>query len=407
MAIYTLENTIQKYDWGSSDDLPRLLGRDNPDGEPWAELWMGAHPKAPSIAIDPTDGTRVSLDRLIAGDTIGTLGAATAERFGGNLPFLFKILAAASPLSIQSHPTKRKAEHGFAREEFLGIPLDAPERSYKDPNHKPETVVALTEFEGMCGFRPVDDIIDNIKALSPDDWRFFARRLADDPGKLELSVLFYTVISNSKNERQKRLSLARKRGARIISDEPPDSPRSRTFSWILKLMDFYPDDMGALAPLVLNLFRLEPGQALNLSAGQAHAYLHGAAAEIMANSDNVLRGGLTTKHVDIPEFISTLNFESSAVKPLGATGRKGNFLSYPGEAPDYSLARADVSGRLSVANRPTTPEILLCTAGSLELLGSGGQRVGLPCGASAFVSASETGYSLAGTGSVFRAGVPS
>ncbi|MBN2874044.1 MAG: mannose-6-phosphate isomerase, class I, partial [Spirochaetales bacterium] len=329
MAVYPLENKIQKYAWGSTNFIPSLLGAQNPDAEPWAELWMGAHPKAPSMAINPHTGARVSLDALIAGDTVAMLGSKVAARFGDTLPFLFKVLSAAKPLSIQAHPSKKKAERGFEREEFAGIPVDAPERNYRDPNHKPETVVALTPFQGLCGFRPIQDIVEDIKALSPNSWRSLVGRLADSPGKLELSVFFYSIVSMPADRKTLVLNTAKKRCANALADRAAGEARSHVFSWVLRLMDEYPGDIGALAPISMNLFELKPGEALNLAAGQPHAYLSGNAIEIMANSDNVLRGGLTSKHIDIPELISALSFDSASVTPLAPAADPGGFMRYP------------------------------------------------------------------------------
>jgi len=406
MAIYRLKNSIQKYDWGSPTALPLLLGMENPTGEPWAELWMGAHPKAPSLAVDPVTGTEEPLDRLIARDPARTLGAPTASRFGGSMPFLLKILSASRPLSIQAHPSKLKAERGFAQEEQKGIPIDAPERNYKDANHKPETVVALTEFEGLCGFRRIDEILKNVEALAQGQFERFAGRLARDPGKLELSVFFYTFISMADDAKAELLGFARDRSRAIVASEPPDSPTGGTFSWVLRLMDAYPGDVGALAPLILNLFKLKPGQALNLSAGEAHAYLRGTAVEIMANSDNVLRGGLTSKHMDVPEFISSLNFDSVTVEAMEAGAPADGFSPYRCDVPDYFIAKADVDGALTTSRRVQSPEILLCTEGSLRIVGADGSGSPLDRGSSVFVTADEGDYSLSGNGTVFRAGVP-
>jgi len=407
MSVFVLENTVQKYDWGSPEELPRLLGKENPTGEPWAELWMGAHPKAPSIAVDPATGARTPLDKLIADAPIKTLGSSVAGRFNNTLPFLFKILSAAKPLSIQAHPSKLKAEHGFAREEFAGIPIDAPDRNYKDANHKPETVVALTPFEGLCGFRPIAEIVENIKLLAPQDWRRLVGRLSDDPGKLELSVFFHSMISQTGDVIHKRLDYTLARSRRIVASEPQNGPVRTLFSWVLKLLEYYPGDVGTLAPLVLNLFRLEPGQALNLSAGQPHAYLCGTAAEIMANSDNVLRGGLTGKHRDVPEFISALGFDSGTINPVVAKKVKNGFSTYRCEAPDYSIAKALVAGHLEITGKPAVPEILLCTDGTLELVTANGHKFAIPKGTSVFVTADEKSYALSGHGTVFKASVPS
>ncbi|MBU0926278.1 MAG: mannose-6-phosphate isomerase, class I [Spirochaetes bacterium] len=406
MAIYSLKNVVQRYDWGSPTALPLILGKDNPSGEPWAELWMGAHPKAPSIAVDPSTGAEAPLDALISDAPAAALGEETAARFGGVLPFLLKILSAAKPLSIQAHPSKRKAEHGFAREEFMGIPLDAPERNYKDSNHKPETVVALTRFEGLCGFRALDDIIQNVKLLAPSDWERYAGRLARDPGRLELSVFFYTFISLADEEKKKHLNSARARSGRIVETEPAGSVTSKLFSRVLTLMEAYPDDIGALAPLILNLFELEPGQALNLAAGVPHAYLGGTAVEIMANSDNVLRGGLTHKHMDVPELVSALSFESASIEPLAPVAAPDGFSLYPCDIPDYSISKAVVDGLLRTSGRAAAPEIVLCVDGSLEISASSGASVPLPRGASVFVTADEAEYSISGGGTAFRASVP-
>jgi mannose-6-phosphate isomerase len=391
--------------------MPGFLGKANPGNEPWAELWMGAHPKAPSLALCP-DGSRLGLDKLIGSDPQGLLGASTASRFAGKLPFLFKLLSAGMPLSIQAHPSRLKAQRGFAKEQEAGIPLDAPERNYRDDNHKPETVVALTRFHGICGFRPIDEIISNIKLASGARWRNYVGRLADDPGRLELSVLFYNMVSMKEQNKATVLKATRLRGEHILREETSSSPVAATFGWVLKLMDEYPGDIGALAPLLLNLFTLEPGQALFLAAGEPHAYLGGLAAEIMANSDNVLRGGLTSKHIDIPELISVLNFDSHPIDTLDAKPTPDGFSSYPVRCEDFMISRAHIKGSLAIKDRPEGPEILLCTDGKLEISlpqrkqGKAGQSVVLQKGDSVFIPASETAYAVEGKGELFKAAVP-
>ncbi len=410
MSIYLLENQIQKYDWGSSDAIASFLGRDNTADEPWAELWMGAHPKAPSIAIDPETGVRARLDDLIAADPARILGSGAAGRFDGKLPFLFKVLSAAKPLSIQAHPTKLKAEHGFDKEDRAGIPLDAAERNYKDRNHKPETIVAMTGFEGMCGFRPIPQIIEDVRLLSPRGWSQRIARLEAEPGKLEMSVFFYTVVSLGGEQKANTLAFSMARCDRIIADTSLSDQRKRPFAWVLKLMKEYPGDIGALAPLVLNLFHLQPGQGLNLMAGVPHAYLSGTAFEIMANSDNVLRGGLTGKHIDIPELISVMGFESETYKPVEPKATRDGFLAYPSSYPDYALAKAVIKNKLAMRSRAGyedgVPEILLCTDGALELNYGRGAPLQLHRGDSVFITADEGKYVLSGVGQIFRASVP-
>jgi mannose-6-phosphate isomerase len=340
------------------------------------------------------------------------LGKDVSKRFGGKLPFLFKLLAAGMPLSIQAHPSRLKAQRGYAKEQEAGIPLDAPERNYRDANHKPETVVALTRFDGICGFRPIDEIISNIKLASGARWRNYVGRLSADPGRLELSVLFYNMVSLRDQNKATVLNVTRMRGERIVREEAPGSAVSATFSWVLKLMDEYPGDIGALAPLLLNLFTLEPGQALFLAAGEPHAYLGGLAAEIMANSDNVLRGGLTSKHIDIPELISVLNFDSHPIDILEARPEQNGFNTFPVRCDDFMISWARPEGCLAVADRPAGPEILLCTEGKLTLNLPPGKRdqepqaVVLNKGDAAFIPASETAYRIEGAGALYKAAVP-
>lgn len=411
MALYPLDNPIQKYAWGDKILMPDFLGKKNQDNDPWAELWMGAHPKAPSLALCP-DGSRLGLDKLIESDPQGMLGKEVSRHFAGKLPFLFKLLSAGKPLSIQAHPSKLKAQRGFAKEQEAGIPLDAPERNYRDANHKPETVVAITRFDGICGFRPIEEIIANIKLVAGARWRDYAGRLSADPGRLELSVLFYNMVSLRDHNKAKVLKATRIRGERILQEEALGSATLATFGWVLKLMDEYPGDLGALAPLLLNLFTLEPGQALFLAASEPHAYLRGMAAEIMANSDNVLRGGLTSKHIDIPELISVLNFDSHPIDVLEARPGPDGFSSYPVRCDDFMISWARPKGLLVVADKPAGPKILLCTDGQLKIsLPPGrqdmdGRAVVLNKGDAAFIPAADAAYRIEGVGALLKAAVP-
>ncbi len=402
MRAYILENPIQRYEWGSVDGLSETLGIPNPDKAPLAELWMGAHPKAPSIAL--VEGGRRPLDALIAEDPARFLGASTAERFGGALPFLFKVLSAGAPLSIQAHPSKRKAERGYERENFAGIPLDAPERNYRDANHKPEMTVALSRFEGLCGFRPIEEIIENIGIIAPEQRARYVGRLERSPGRVELSVLFYSMLSTDPEERRTMLARTRAATARLLAEGRIPQARAESFRWIGKLLDLYPDDMGALAPLVLNHLVLEPGQAAYIETGELHAYLSGTALELMANSDNVIRGGLTKKHVDVPELVSVLSFDMGKPEPLTPRRLSAFEELYPSFAPDFQLSRLYVHND-SVELAPEGPEILLCIEGGLELSEDTGS-LKLGRGTSVFVGADAGRYRLAGNGIAYRASVP-
>lgn len=406
MPIFRLENPIQHYDWGTADAIPGLLGIDNPDGKPCAELWMGAHPKAPSIA--ETEDGPMPLDRLIARAPIPALGPTVAERFGPVLPFLFKVLSAAKPLSIQAHPPRFKAERGFAKENLEAVPLDAPERNYKDPNHKPEMLVALEDFEGLCGFRPIPEILGLIRKVAPREYDQIAGNLDRNPGKVELSVLFYRFISYSPNLKRDLLYSAERRIRRILDREPDPAVRD-TLSWVLTLMRLFPGDVGALTPLILNHFRLRPGQAVFIEPGQIHAYLRGTGLEIMANSDNVLRGALTAKTIDIPELLSVVSFNPTSLRILSPDRSGPSVESYPSGASEFRLDRLNLEVGHEIRRGLPGPEILLCLEGWLTITETrdGSTRGGLALerGGCAFITADVRDYALGGKGLAFRAGV--
>ena len=398
MRIYRLKNMTMSYAWGSSDGLSRVLSLPNPSGGPLAELWMGAHPKAPSLVLMPEGPRR--LDELIKADPLGTLGAPCMAHFGPALPFLFKALSAAKPLSIQVHPAKRKAERGYEKERESGILDDAENRNYKDPNHKPELSVALTSFEALCGFRPIDKIIEAMKILAPEDHRRFFGRLEKAPGRIELSVFFYSLMTQPLEERRTMVEgTARRIEAQIETGRVPEAEIA-AWRWVRKLAALWPGDIGALSPLIFNYLTLEPGQAIFIAPAEPHAYLAGTALEIMANSDNVIRGALTEKHIDVPEFISVLSFQSGKPPLLAPVMGEDEEEVFPCPVADFSLARIGVT-------KPSTrkvegPEILLCGEGQVEIESEGGKLV-LARGESAFVRADARSFSVSGNGLVWRA----
>lgn len=404
MPIFRLENRVQHYDWGTIDAIPRLLGIENPLRKPYAELWMGAHPLAPSSVRTPHGS--LSLADLIARDPRSALGKEAQERFGPSLPFLFKVLSAARALSIQAHPSRRKAASGFERENIAAIPLDAQERNYRDPNHKPEMIVALEGFDGLCGFRPIKDILRIVRAVVGDEHRRIVGNLEDRPGKVELSVLVYRYITLSQNQRQDVLDSLSDR-LPMLQEKEKDAELRRILGWTRELMATFPGDIGALAPFVLNIFHLEPGQALFLAPGQIHAYLKGTGLEIMANSDNVLRGGLTSKHVDVSEFISNLTFNPERVHPFEAARVDDWVEEYPKVADEFRLDRIRIARDGIAGRRQGGPEILLCVEGRVEAVDNAvpDEHVTLSRGMSAFVSADTERYTLRGNGLLYRAGV--
>lgn len=380
-----LEGVIRHYDWGSVESIPQLLGVPA-TGEPWAELWLGAHPSAPSAV----GGVAAPLDAVIAADPIAALGAEVAERFGG-LPFLLKVLAADAPLSLQAHPSIPGAEAGFDREDEAGIPIDAPNRSFRDRNHKPELICALTEFDALCGFRDPSAtlaILDTIDTAALDPIRAQIRGSSDTQG---LDTLLGHLLMLSVDD---AAALSESVAAACRVDGPALGRAERAMA--AALGDRYPGDPGVVIALLLNLVTLAPGEALFLGAGNLHSYLRGTGVEIMANSDNVLRGGLTSKHVDVETLLAvvdTVPVEPAVQHPSIVDG----VATYDTPVPEFSLQRVEVDGDHRIAGGPA---ILLCIDGAVEA----GEHL-LDRGAAAWSSAEESEIELSGRGTVFRAGV--
>jgi mannose-6-phosphate isomerase len=382
---------------------------------------MGAHPSAPSKAI--VEGAKVGLDELIRRGPQEALGASVVGKLGSSLPFLFKVLSAGTPLSIQAHPSKRKAQLGFERENLGGIPVDASERNYRDPNHKPEMAVALTRFELICGFRPVAEIIENMRLVAPGEFERALERLERDPSRVELSVFFYGLISADERAHARLLATTAKGISDALDSGKVPAGREGAFRWVLKIMDFFPGDVGAVLPIVLNHVVLEPGQAAFIAPGELHAHLSGTCLEIMANSDNVIRGALTKKFVDLPELVSVLSFNPERVMPVVPSAIAPCEEAYPTFVPDFEISKVSVGGGRRYGRSSRGPEILLCTSGEAELLCPGEQppqlgrgdaksaeRFVLERGESAFVAAGACDYELAavsgGDAVVYRASVP-
>jgi mannose-6-phosphate isomerase len=405
-TVLLLDNPIQNYAWGSRTSLARLLGRP-PAEQPEAELWIGAHPQAPSRSSDGR-----SLLELIRTDPTGMLGPAVEQRFGARLPFLLKVLAVASPLSLQAHPNLEQARAGFAREQAAGIPLDARERTYKDDNHKPELLCALTRFEALSGFRAPLETAALLDQLGLGQLELVAqlRSQAPEPLRGAFSGL---------------MSLPRDAGARLAADVVARSelasaapgPFRASYGWAARLGRAYPGDVGAVASLLLHHLVLEPLQAVYLEAGRLHAYLEGTGVEIMANSDNVLRGGLTPKHLDVPELLRVLHFDAPAVAPTPTRQVSAVELAYETPAPEFRLSRIDLDGRGAYAAPLEGPELLLCVEGQVGVqLGAPPAQASaepeprartLRQGQACFLPASTGQVRLSGTARVFRAGVAS
>lgn len=370
MSAQLLDGAVRRYDWGSPTAIPRLIGLE-PDGRPVAELWFGAHPDDPARLVEAGN----TLDAVIAANPEGALGVEVLDRFGAQLPYLVKLLGAAKPLSLQVHPTKAQAEAGFAAEDAAGIARDAPERNYRDRNHKPELLCALTEFEALCGFRPVPRTRQLVAALDLPELDFlraaldsadplrtaFARTLAlPDPGPVVAALV-------------DRLS--------------PDGPmRGAALA-----AEHFPGDVGVVLALLLNYVRLAPGEAIFLGAGNVHAYLRGLGVEIMAASDNVLRCGLTSKHVDADELMKITDFTELA-DPRWPAGDAG----FEVPVPDFRLLPLRVAGAQALPL--AGPCIVLCTEGAVTV-----GDVPVPPGRAAFVPAADGAVPISGRGTVFVA----
>ncbi|EEJ9024946.1 mannose-6-phosphate isomerase, partial [Salmonella enterica subsp. enterica] len=312
-----LINSVQNYAWGSKTALTELYGIANPQQQPMAELWMGAHPKS-SSRITTANGETVSLRDAIEKNKTAMLGEAVANRFG-ELPFLFKVLCAAQPLSIQVHPNKRNSEIGFAKENAAGIPMDAAERNYKDPNHKPELVFALTPFLAMNAFREFSDIVSLLQPVAGAHSAI--AHFLQAPNAERLSQLFASLLNMQGEEKSRALAVLK---------AALNSQQGEPWQTIRVISEYYPDDSGLFSPLLLNVVKLNPGEAMFLFAETPHAYLQGVALEVMANSDNVLRAGLTPKYIDIPELVANVKFEPKpAGKLLTAPVKSGAELDFP------------------------------------------------------------------------------
>ncbi len=377
---------VMPYAWGSRRAIAELQGRPAPTS-PEAELWMGAHPLAPSTLV--RGGAELTLLDCIEADPERELGPASA-RFGRHLPFLMKILAAEQPLSLQAHPDLAQAKDGFAREDALGIPRSAPHRSYKDASHKPELLAALTPFDALLGFRTPSEIRTLFRSLP-------APRLASLEAHLDQPEPLRAIFAHLMHLPADDASALVDEVTRAAS-APGSFPRERDL--VRRLAALYPGDRGVVTALLLNLVHLEPGDAIFLAARTLHADLGGTGVEIMASSDNVLRGGLTPKHVDVAELARVLAFEPTAPAVLRARevdGAPGE-LVYDAPALEFSLSLLEVDGAITPTR--SGPEILFVSDGAVH---AGSAR--LARGDVAYVPASDPPYTLRGRGRVFRAKV--
>ena len=389
--FYPLNNVIQDYAWGSYTSLNTLFGIANPDNKPQAEIWMGAHSNG--CAKITVDGKETLLSDFINKDMSAVIGAETADTFG-ELPYLFKVLCAEKALSVQVHPSKAQAEAGFAKEEAAGIPLSAGIRNYKDPNHKPELVYALTSYTAMNGFRDYAEILSFFHKLNIDELSALVSALNANQNEQGLSAFFEALLSLEGKQKDAAVTKLLAFASESQSDE--------LFALLLTLAEQYPGDIGLFSPLILNTLTLAPGEAMFLDACTPHAYIKGTGLEIMANSDNVLRAGLTPKHMDVAELIScTRCVPMPKDTILLAPEISGKAQLYPIPVPDFNFGVYQDTENETL--QTTSAEILFAIDAPLTVSHASGEAVTLQKGESVFIPAFVGDYAVTCSGTFARA----
>lgn len=389
-----ISNEPRAYAWGSVSAIAELMGS-VPSGGPEAELWFGAHSGSPARITDPAAaGGARDLAEWIAADPTTTLGPLVDER---RLPFLLKVLAADAPLSLQAHPTVHQAQEGFVRETTAGIPLSSPERNYKDPFSKPEMIFAISPtFDALCGFRRLEETKELVAALAAaDDETTSVTALLTS---LELGLQPTVEWLAGRGDGVQALVSAVVRLARIADGFP------REFATVLDLEERYPGDPGIVISLLLNRVTLSAGQALYLPAGNIHAYLHGLGIELMASSDNVLRGGLTPKHVDVPELLRVLDFRVTEVPYLIPAEPQDGVQVFSPAGAGFELVRLSSLEAMVFSWSLNGPALLLCTGGVWHV-GGAVSDAQLSSGCSVYVTPDEGTLQISGEGELFLATV--
>ncbi|WP_428342014.1 mannose-6-phosphate isomerase, class I [Mycobacterium sp.] len=385
-----LRGAIRTYAWGSRTAIAEFTGRPVPAAHPEAELWLGANPGDPSWLETP--GGEISLLQAVLDDPEGQLGAVARAQFGDALPFLVKVLAADEPLSLQAHPSAAQAAEGYRREERLGIPLNSPVRNYRDASHKPELLVALHQFEALAGFRPAAKTIELFTALAVSDLDPSIDLLNDQSDADGLRALFTTWITAPQPDIDILVTAVLDGAITYLSSGATEfAAEAKT---VLELGERYPGDAGVLAALLLNRITLGSGEGIYLAAGNLHAYLRGVGLEVMANSDNVLRGGLTPKHVDVPELLRVLNFNPTTESELRADTHPDGLASFYDTptrefaASMLTLGDGQVGHEVDAPSRHDGPQILVCVEGVTAVHGKS-EKLTLTRGAAAWVAADD------------------
>ena len=412
-----MDNPVKDYDWGSTTTLARLQGR-TPTGRPEAELWMGAHPSAPSslrtddgaasgpdVAAAAHDAAR--LDQLVSLRPLDLLGATVHDRFGPRLPFMLKLLAIEQPLSVQVHPTADRARTAYEGE------IDVPgEHRYVDPFPKPELLYALEPIDAMCGFRPAAQARRLLLLVGGPRMVQVAEALTG-PGSeaARVEAAFERLVRWPADDRPELVAEVGRAARRLLASAGPhggdDALRPddrRALTWACRLADQHPKDPLVAAPFVLDLVQLQPGETLFVPAGAPHCYLYGLGLEILANSDNVLRAGLTHKPIAVEELLHIVHGDTRPQRDIPETWVSPYEVLWAPGVPEFRLSRVWVHERAPITAYPhlAGPQILLCTAGGVRV-GCGDHHVDLTPGQSAFIGATGGPVTLSGAGEIFRA----
>lgn len=386
--IYKMDNPIKDYPWGSYTAINELYNISNIANKPQAEMWMGCHPNGSSQLVDE-ENNKLNIADFIKQTPESILGEAF-KKFG-ELPFLFKVLAADKPLSIQVHPSKSRAEEGYAAENAAGIEISSPNRNFKDPNHKPELVFAVTPFNALNGFRPFKDIVESFDALTLVPLQNEISEFKQSPAGDTLRALFETLLA---------LKGEAKKAAITELLTYAETQTSHIFETIKQLAEVYPGDMGVFAPLLLNVVSLNPGEAMFLYAETPHAYLQGVALEVMANSDNVLRAGLTPKYIDIDALISNIRFDvTEPEKILMQPEISENLAVYPIPVQDFSFSILNNTEPMNTEVQIPSASVLFCEHGSFDV-SCAKNTVSVMKGESVFVPAASCTVSVNGSGRI-------
>lgn len=372
-----LHNTTQSYDWGSTSDIPRFLGR-SPSGEPVAEMWLGTHPLAPST-VDTATGTQ------------------PLSEVAGDVPFMLKILAAEQPLSIQVHPSATEARAGFDREEAAGIPLSSPARIFKDPHHKPEMVYALSTFDTLVGFRPTAEILRVFAQLDSPTVNAASATLRAKPGyKGIVRVLENLLLAPPPASEIVNIVVQ----CKALVHDGVDIKRS--YATAAMIARHHPGDVGIIVSLMLNRFTLQPGEAVFLGTGIIHAHLDGLCLEAMANSDNVLRAGLTRKALDPDGLIQALSAGMSRVARVEPDYPSFSTEVFSPAVEEFALAVTQVSPAEpdGVDLITSTHSILMCIGGAVQVANDSGDLLDLRRGDAVYTDTTDGELVLTGTGEV-------